>query len=527
MIRTLLLLLAAATGSFAQIETCTIYQEIINKIVRGEDVARQTLRLVNIGETARCFALYAAGADQVNKRLFEEFVKRLEGTRTDKQSGGGVGSGGSTSTVAQGPAAKALSIATEYGALTQTIKGQVITVRGNLAGLPSALVRNNIFPYCVGDEGANAFCVGGSVLSILRRVSFGVSFDASRDGQSVTGTPVAGAAMGGAPASTAAQPVTFTGKKREISAVSGRIELLNRRDVTSQDFRRRWADEVGKKMSQAAAHLSDRAGTEFGQRVFESPVYEAWRVRSLQRVRAAGQDRDKLVAALNESLKDLVQTVGPTIPDFGDRAREALAAYNGFFLAQDELLDSLAKKSVVAFEYTDNRPAGQTPISNFRLILDVPLTAQTKFVANGAVEVYDSVPRGAATTVRRFRDAQVGMELDHGLGSPSIMGPATLSLAAYYQYQHTAALLGVDPANPIPGVSFTGLPDGANTVFTKTGNIWLVQARLSLAPKGSSVKIPIAVSYSNRTELINKPTWRAQLGVTYDFDSLFSALASR
>ena len=48
-----------------------------------------------------------------------------------------------------------------------------------------------------------------------------------------------------------------------------------------------------------------------------------------------------------------------------------------------------------------------------------------------------------------------------------------------------------------------------------------------MTPPGKSVKIPISVTYSNKTELINKPTWRAQIGVAYDFDSLMSLLASK
>jgi len=85
----------------------------------------------------------------------------------------------------------------------------------------------------------------------------------------------------------------------------------------------------------------------------------------------------------------------------------------------------------------------------------------------------------------------------------------------------------VDGANPIPGITFTGLPANTSTVFAKTGNIWLVQAKLSVVPSGKSVKIPISVTYSNRTELVDKPTWRAQIGVSYDFDSLMSLFATK
>ncbi|MND07777.1 hypothetical protein D3C83_299980 [compost metagenome] len=48
--------------------------------------------------------------------------------------------------------------------------------------------------------------------------------------------------------------------------------------------------------------------------------------------------------------------------------------------------------------------------------------------------------------------------------------------------------------------------------------------KLSLAPGATGIKIPLSLTLSNRTELIDKPTWRGQLGLTYDFDSLLSAL---
>lgn len=66
------------------------------------------------------------------------------------------------------------------------------------------------------------------------------------------------------------------------------------------------------------------------------------------------------------------------------------------------------------------------------------------------------------------------------------------------------------------------MPANATTVLAKTGNIELVQLKLTVGPKNASLKVPLAISYSNRTELIEKPTWKAQIGVAYNFDTLFS-----
>jgi hypothetical protein len=156
--------------------------------------------------------------------------------------------------------------------------------------------------------------------------------------------------------------------------------------------------------------------------------------------------------------------------------------------------------------------------------MDLPLTTRTKMVLNGAATFYDSLPANSPASVTHYRDAQFGLELDHGLGEQSIVGPAMISFALYYQYQHTPPLLEIDPLNPIPGIEFAGLPANARTVFTEKGDIWLGQAKLSLTPPGSSIKVPLSLTYSNRTELVDKPTWRGQVGLAYDLDSLLGAL---
>jgi len=99
-----------------------------------------------------------------------------------------------------------------------------------------------------------------------------------------------------------------------------------------------------------------------------------------------------------------------------------------------------------------------------------------------------------------------------------------VGIAGYYQRQQSPAILTVDPAKPLPGITLVGLPAGAKEVFPKTGDIYLAQARLVVTPSGSSVTVPFSVTYSNRTELIDKPTFRGQIGISYNFDALFAGL---
>jgi hypothetical protein len=511
----ILIVVLHASPAFGQIEECAAYQRFIDQIVAGTD---RTAALVDVGQTTRCVAIFAAGLGGRDRIDFMEFVKRFESSRADKQSGTTAGGTGSTSVVAQGPVAKVLSFAAEHGALTQSVSDQIVTVRGNLAGLPSALLRQNVFPYCAGSERLSGYCIGNSVLSALRRVSFGVSFDPTRGDDPITATPAGGD-------SGPVQPVTFTADRREIASASVRVEIWNKRDVTSPEFVAAWKERVGAAMDAAATDLLTTGG-DFATAIMDAPGYDAWHSASAAKVKAAGQNRAALVAALRESLDALLPIIKSAVPDYETRAAAALAAYSRFFLAQDELIDSLAMKNVLAFEYTNDHPAGQVATSQFRTIADLPLTPVTKLVVNGAFSLYHSVPDAAGPEVKRFRDARVGLQIDHALGNVSILGPATASVALYYQNQRSAVLLEVDPANPIPNVAFSGLPENATHVFTNTGNIWLAQAKLSVAPPNSSVKIPLAVTYSNRTELVDSPTWSGQVGVTYDFDGLLALLGA-
>ena len=62
-------------------------------------------------------------------------------------------------------------------------------------------------------------------------------------------------------------------------------------------------------------------------------------------------------------------------------------------------------------------------------------------------------------------------------------------------------------------------------LFTKKGPINFVQLKYGLG-FGKNVKFPIAVSWSNRTDLITHALWSAQFGVTYDFSSLLNSSSS-
>jgi hypothetical protein len=136
------------------------------------------------------------------------------------------------------------------------------------------------------------------------------------------------------------------------------------------------------------------------------------------------------------------------------------------------------------------------------------------------MEIYDSIPPQSIPGAGRLRDAQFGFQLDRNLGPLAFLGTSAVTAAYYFQYQSSPAIINVTPGTPLSGITFVGLPATATEAFAEKGNLHIGQVKLVLGE--SSVRFPIAVSYSNRTELITKPSWRAQVGISYDLDALFS-----
>jgi hypothetical protein len=58
--------------------------------------------------------------------------------------------------------------------------------------------------------------------------------------------------------------------------------------------------------------------------------------------------------------------------------------------------------------------------------------------------------------------------------------------------------------------------------ISRTGNIGVFQAKLSIPIKDSGVKIPVAFTYASRTELVKEKDVRGNIGITFDLDSLFA-----
>jgi hypothetical protein len=502
---------------FKSNQLCSIYLVLSSK----QYAAAHTASLNSVPESTR------RQIDQLLARAIKAVAQ---------QEGSSVGTGGSTNLTSKGIAAKFLSLASEYGALTESTSNMTTTVQGTLAGVPVVLFKKGLAEECSTKLLSLTPCLHHGTLDWLNRVSYSVSFDSSQNGQSLTGS-ASGSAVGNA------QPAAFKGSSHTINAVSGKVILIQTKkidDKAIQDALTKFvkAPDEGR-TRELATFFQLKEQDDQGNAL---PAFQAFQDAAVQKMTdavganpSAGADDVRFVelwrsqATPFTSALGVPDTISPDAAVKNDsllQTADFAVQYIKFLgLEEDAALQlSNSASPILTFEYDENRPAGQPTNSVFRAIFQRKFT-QVTLTANGAFSIYDSAPSSAIPGASRLRDIQVAGQADHDFQlNSAITGKIgmTLTGAYYFQHQSSPAILNVDPSSPVPGVTFTGLPPNATQVFAEKGNISIGQLKLSVG-SGSNIKVPISVTYSNRTELITKPTWRGQIGISYDFDSLFAS----
>jgi len=457
-----------------------------------------------------------------------------------QQTGSSVGTGGSTNLTAKGLTSQFLSLASEFGALTESTSGQTTTIAGTLAGVPLVLLKDGLLQSCptnlYGILGKSEGCASPKLIETLSRISYsvGINSNTGSQAQSVTvNTTSTAPAVPGAFSSSGstlsvtsvtAKWIALEGKPSSDAVTAGykqftqTASLVDTRNLASdlQDMEpigdmpgaREMSDfqaETVKAIRKPLANLP----SPYSKEVVAQAV-QAWK-----------DSADKFVALFKTPTTITKEEAGQSV--FLADVQKFAVAYAKTIAQEQAIGVAMARPAILTFEYDNNRPLNQPSNSVFRVIYQAKL-GQVTLTANGAASIYDSTPSSSIPGSERLRDVQFAAEADRTF-SPTIpiFGKTSMtgSGSFYFQDQTTPSILNVTPGMPVSGVSFTGLPSTATQVFAQKGNIAVGQAKLTLG-SGSNLKMPISVTYSNRTELVTSPVWRGQIGISYDFDSLFT-----
>ena len=390
-----------------------------------------------------------------------QLLAAAEENRTDKQLGADGRTAGSTSLVSKGGIPRILALAVENGGLEQAQTGTTITFRGTPAGIIRSLADKGYLETTVRND---------PPVQLLQKFAFGVSFDTSR-----------GVASG-------VQP-TFTGKNDQLSAVTGRFSVLDQRDPRRAQYDPQWNAVAGG----AGVDVAGAAGA-FVVAAVGDTAFNTWLTGARSALMAAGPDAYEVV--IREQLRGL-RTAGLAT----NTIAAAATLRNGYdlLLAQrQKILDKVARGAQVVLDYTNDRPATGEDTSNVRVVAS--LGRAIDLTANVSATLFNgTLPTG---TSKRLRDFQGAVQVDLPLGRAETTGRYVLTFA--YRVENVLS-------------DFTNLGGKISKGVVSVG-----QLKLTIPVKDSAARIPLSVTFANRSEFVNEKVVRGNIGVSYDLDAAFA-----
>lgn len=438
--------------------------------------------------------------------------------RPDQQTGPGSNANGTTSLVEKAGTAAVLAFALESGALTRSVNGNTATLSGNADGLLRALTGQQVLCFD---------CKGAMGTAVLRNINLSAAFMINQESTSTVST--SGAANSSTPPSIGA--VVIPSSVGKLSGLKARYQLWNPYDPHSSKFLAAWQAAVVKAKDQLNNQAQDLQG-KLKPLLVSRPIQSDLNFQQTLQSYASRFYDDADTGDLTRLKDDFMSLFDASVdvrtkndPEFIQNVASvnvSLAQYKDLW---NQLLAEAKGQPLLTFEYSFNRLQNQPETHDFRLILGyTPKSAAGLFSVNAAASIYgNTIPAGAK--YGRLHDGQVSVEYDRPFTLKSNPNQATFGLAAYWQYQPDPSVLNITSGNLVPGTTIQ-LPQNAQVLLGTAGSLWVTQAKITINGK-SGIKIPIGVSWSNKTDLLAGSKVGAQVGISYDFSSLSSLFGSR
>ncbi len=451
---------------------------------------------------------------------FKQFLQTAEKTRVDKQVGSSATAGGSTSTVSKTGLVELLGFALESGAVSPTIEQNVVTLRANADGLVRFASNQEIFPAC-GPSDPDCAAPGP-----LKDLELSAAFNVSDAGTKTF--------KGTAPTTGGSVDFSAVLQRRPFGSATVRYAVDNNRDLRSKKYRENWLKWFQSNRSQLAAAGRDLLGfvnsvlLRVQQQVAVGgnlDVYTQWFQETQQALKQSRSDQD-VQETLQRRLDVLLEKMQSLDPEFDNRLQDLANAYFRYFALRRGLASTLITDPAWTLEYTYSQPMLQPNLHTVKVAYafsprGTPGAANPGTISfNAGLDFYrESQPAGTSLNTSRWKDAQAAVQFDRPLGPAD--SPAQLSLGAYYQYQiHPGILTIPSGATALPGTNST-LPPNGSQLLTQRGSIFAAQAILTVRIPASGLKVPVGISWSNRTELVKGNDVRGHVGFTFDSSPLF------
>jgi len=436
------------------------------------------------------------------QEMLQQLLTYVEQNRLDQQTGASSNSGGTTSLVSKGVGAL-VAVALESGSISRTTSGNVTTVTINSGQAANLLSAGQIKPCNIIESNCT---FGRKVLSALTVTT---SYNISQAKTSTNSTPSQSALT----SLVGSNDPAFTG-------VSTRLDFHTRKSkINAPDLLIPFRDPS----FQAAQEAYAKAYSALATAIVNDPDYQTTLQHALMDLQntTANDTEDKVTTLLTELQHNIVRIISAKAADTV-ALRTFAASGTAFQGARDTAIATVLNKSTVSFEYDFDRLANQPDQSDFKFIYsyrtDPNRDKVLQMTANGGATLYDSL-LGSATS--RIRSSQAAFQLDYTATPSAAPVQAVVSGGYYFQYMSASGLLTLPSTQLAPGTAIP-LPGNASELLNTTGPIHIGQGKITISRKGTNVSIPIALTFSNRTDLIKATKVGGNFGITYDFSSLFT-----
>lgn len=426
--------------------------------------------------------------------------------RIDQQFSAPTTANGTTSLVSKPGSADLLSLALDAGVLTRSVNGTATTISTNADQVFRLITGND--PDCT----VTCKSLGGFENRVLNPLNVSAIVDVSQTGTQAV--PTTGQASGTTP--TPVSSATIPSGAGKLTGIVAKYRLLNQYDPRTDAFKEHW---------QAAVTNEARASTAttLGNRTVDvlnilqdnaTPLDDATKQKMLADAQS-DPTGEKLIQDFSNYFSEASQKVmqDPTLKDKVGLVMQSRALY------RQAWLDALAEAAgtLLTFEYDYNRPVNQPFTHDFKLVYSYDFKAMGMVTFNGAYSIYDgAIPAGAK--YGRTHYGQISAQYDRTVSGQNKNLQTQISLAGYWQYQPEPSILNIPAGTVAPGTNIP-LPNGTQEFVGTAGSLWVTQAKFTIRGAGG-INVPIGVSWSNKTDLLQGSKVGAQVGISYNFSSL-------
>lgn len=442
----------------------------------------------------------------------------------DRMQGASAGVGGGTSLASLANVSELISGAMESGAFQKNTAGTVSTIRANAIGAYRLLSGDcpkgaiQAFPACVSEDH-----------SAWRGLSVVFSFDSSRNDQTVP-----------ANAADPAKSVNalFVRARRGLAAAGIRYEFYRPANQKSKDFAKTWNDNL-KNLSETGAAYG--IAVEQGPAQVIVPGLADRLPAKLHALLILLPETERAAAAEKFVVDYLVMKKLSITKEKWDQYQGARKAH---LKSEVQFFSDTLSRRLFTVEFTHQRPKDEPEYGNVNFIWAHTAGKHQETVTLGDPSDTVEVPnwdltmnlglnffydKNAAQKNRSLRDFHAAFQADRKLSQWKFLNTPTFTLAGYYQRLTDDSVLSFNSDSIAPGTGIV-LPKPANVILKGTkGDVGLVQAKLTIPFKDSGVSFPIAITWSNRTELLNIPgnDVRGHFGFLFDMDKLLTSLQGK